>query len=94
MRLLAAPLRQSHIRTKISEQIHVARRRFGHDEVLDGVAVLFGYAISGERTREACDKRLQPFSVAFLALVERDQLPSRSALSRFFAALTAEPVEA
>ena len=29
-----------------------------------------------------------------MALFERDRLPSRSALSRFLAALTSEPVEA
>src|SRR5438034_3751427 len=33
-------------------------------------------------------------SVPFMALFDRDQLPSRSALSRFLAALTKEPVEA
>jgi hypothetical protein len=29
------------------------RRRFGHYEVIDFLAILFGYAISGERTLEA-----------------------------------------
>lgn len=28
------------------------RRRFGHYEVIDFLAILFGYAISGERTLE------------------------------------------
>jgi hypothetical protein len=56
--------------------------------------VLFGYAISGERTLETFYESLQPFAVPFMALFERDQLPSRSALSRFLAALTSEPVEA
>ncbi len=28
------------------------RRRFGHYEVIDFLAVLFGYAISGERTKD------------------------------------------
>src|SRR6266581_2463706 len=57
-------------------------------------AVLFGYAISGEQTLEAFYERLQPFAVPFMALFERDRLPSRSTLSRFLAALTTEPVEA
>jgi hypothetical protein len=39
-------------------------------------------------------ERLQPFATPFIALFERDQFPSRSALSRFLAALTEEPVEA
>jgi len=79
---------------KISEQVRFARRRFGHYEVIDFLAVLFGYAISGERTLEEFYERLQPFAVPFMALFERDQLPSRSALSRFLAALTEAPVEA
>jgi hypothetical protein len=53
-----------------------------------------GYAISGERTLEAFYESLQPFAVPFMALFERDQFPSRSALSRFLAALTEAPVEA
>ena len=71
-----------------------ARRRFGHYDVIDFLAVLFGYVINGERTLEEFYERLQPFAVPFMALFERDRLPSRSALSRFLAALTEEPVEA
>ncbi len=69
-------------------------RRFGHYEMIDFLAVLFGYAISGERTLEEFYERLQPFAIPFMALFERDRLPSRSTLSRFLAALTKEPVEA
>jgi hypothetical protein len=92
--LMAAYLRKHGILTKISEHVHFARRRFGHYEVIDFVAVLFGYAISGEHTLEEFYERLRPFAVAFMAVFERDRLPSRSALSRFLAALTPEPVEA
>ena len=70
------------------------RRRFGRYEVIDFLVVLFGYAISGERTLEAFYERLQPFATPFMALFERDHLPARSTLSRFLAALTSEPVEA
>ena len=56
--------------------------------------VLFGYAISGERTLEEFYESLQPVAVPFMALFERDRLPARSTLSRFLAALTEEPVEA
>src|SRR4030088_2864699 len=52
------------------------------------------YAISGERTLEEFYQRLQPFAIPFMALFGRDRLPSRSALSRFLAALTEAPVEA
>src|SRR5437763_1705643 len=92
--LMAAHLRQHGVLSKISEGVHFARRRFGRYEVIDFLAVLFGYAISGERTLEAFYERLQPFAVPFMALFERDQLPARSTLSRFLAALTEEPIEA
>jgi hypothetical protein len=92
--LIATYLRKHGILRKISERVHFARRRFGRYEVIDFVAVLFGYAISGERTLEAFYERLQPWVVAFMAVFERDRLPSRSTLSRFLAALTTEPVEA
>jgi hypothetical protein len=92
--LLSRYLRQHGILSKICEQVRFARKRFGRYEVIDFLTVLFGYAISGERTLEAFYERLQPFAVPFMALFERDQLPSRSALSRFLAALTEVPVEA
>src|SRR6266516_4008158 len=92
--LMAAYLRKHGVLTKISERVHFARRRFGRDVVIDFLAVLFGYAISGEHTLETFYERLHPFAVPFMALFERDQLPARSTLSRFLAALTMEPVEA
>ncbi len=58
------------------------------------MAVLFGYAISGERTLEAFYKRLHPFAPALMALLGRERLPSRSTLSRFLASLTQPPVQA
>ncbi len=92
--LMAAYLRKHGVLTKISERVRFARRRFGHYEVIDFLAVLFGYAISGERTLEAFYERLQPLAGPFMALFERDQLPARSTLSRFLAALTEAPVAA
>jgi hypothetical protein len=92
--LMAASLRKHGVLTKISERVRFARRRFGRYDVIDFLAVLFGYAISGERTLETFYERLQPFATPFMALFERDHLPARSTLSRFLAALTSEPVEA
>lgn len=92
--LIISYLRQHGVLNKISEQVRFARRRFGHYEVIDFLAVLFGYAISGERTLETFYEQLEPFAVAFMALFDRDQLPARSTLSRFLAALTETPVEA
>jgi hypothetical protein len=92
--LISSYLRKHGVLSKISEGVRFARRRFGRYDVIDFLAVLFGYAMSGERTLEAFYARLQPFAGAFMALFDRDQLPSRSALSRFLAALTEAPVEA
>ena len=92
--LLISHLRKHGILDGLSAQVRFARRRFGHFEMIDFVAVLFGYAISGERTLEAFYERLHLFAVAFMALFGRKDLPARSTLSRFLATLTPEPVEA
>jgi hypothetical protein len=78
----------------IEEQVLFARRRFGHYELIDFVAVLFGYAVSSERTLEAFYQRLEPWAGVFMALFGRDRLPARSTLSRFLAALDQAAVEA
>ncbi len=65
--LIVGQLRKQGILSKISERVRFARRRFGHYEVIDFLAVLFGYAISGERTLEAFYERRQPFAVPFMA---------------------------
>src|SRR5258706_1988910 len=92
--LLVTHLKKQGVLSKLCEQVRFARRRFGRYEVIDFLAVLFGYAISGERTLEEFYESLQPFAVPFMALFEPDRLPSRSALSRFLAVLTEAPVEA
>jgi hypothetical protein len=92
--VLAQCLNQQGVLAAIREHVRFARRRFGRYEVIDFMAVLFGYAVSGERTLQAFYERLQPYASAFMALFGRDRLPSRSAFSRFLAALTPEPVEA
>jgi len=63
-------------------------------QLIDFVAVLFGYAISGERTLQDFYECLQPYASVFMALFGREHLPARSTLSRFLTALTPEPVEA
>lgn len=92
--LVASHLQKQGILAKITERVRFARRRFGRYEVLDFLAVLFGYALSGERTLEAFYETAQPFAVPFMALFGRARLPAASTLSRFLAALPAEPVEA
>ena len=80
--LMITHLKRQGVLIKLCEQVRFARRRFGRYELIDFLAVLFGYAISGERTLEEFYERLQPFAVPFMALFERDRLPARSTLSR------------
>ena len=67
--------------------------RFGQYDLIDFVAVLIGYAVSGEPTLLAFYERLTPFAEPFMALFGRNQLPHRSTLSRFLAALD-QPTQA
>jgi len=92
--LLIEHLRKQGVLNLLNERVHFPRQRFGRYEVIDFLAVLFGYAISGERTLEAFYQQLHPFAVPFMALFERDRLPARSTLSRFLTALNEAPVEA
>jgi hypothetical protein len=92
--LVASHLQKQGLLTKISERARFARRRDVSYEVLDFLAVLFGYAISGERTLQDFYEAVQPFASVFMALFGRASLPAASTLSRFLAALPAEPVEA
>jgi hypothetical protein len=78
----------------IQEQVRFARAHFGHYELIDFVAVLIGYMLSGEPTLLAFYERLAPFASAFMALFGRNRLPHRSTLSRFLAALDQSTVEA
>jgi hypothetical protein len=92
--LIISYLRKQGILSAIAKHVRFARRRFGHYEVIDFVAVLFGYAISGERTLEAFYETLLPHASTFMALFNRQRLPARSTLSRFLAALPKEATEA
>ncbi len=92
--LLAAHLKRQGVLAALEDQVRFARRRFGRYEVLDFAALLFGYAVSAERTLEAFYARIQPWASAFMALFGRDRLPARSTLSRFLAALDQAAVEA
>jgi hypothetical protein len=92
--LVACHLRKQGSLNKIAERVRFARRRFGRYEVIDFLAVLFGYALSGERTLEAFYEALHPFASAFMASFGRGHLPAPSTLSRFLAALPSEAVEA
>src|SRR5256885_1235727 len=92
--LLAHTLTRLGLLAEISARVRFARKRFGTFEVIDFVVVLMGYAISGEPTLAAYYERLQPFATPFMALFGRKQLPHRSTLSRFLAAVDETCVEA
>jgi len=92
--LMVGHLRKPGVLNAITQQVRFARRRFGRYEVIDFVAVLFGYAISGEGTLEAFYQAVQPWEEPFMALFDREKLPSRSALSRFLASVSFEAIEA
>src|SRR5215469_3787403 len=85
--LLVEYLRTHGLFDALTNQVHLVRGRFGQYEVLDFLALLFGYAISGERTLQAYFDRLKPFAGPFMALFERNRLPHRTTLGRFLAAV-------
>jgi len=93
--VISRSLRKHHILSKINERVRCARKRFGRYEVIDFLAVQIALRrkLRAHRWREFYES-LQPFAIPFMALFERNQLPSRSALSRFLAALTEARVEA
>jgi len=90
----AQVLSQTGIRSAIQEHVRFARARFGTYDLIDFVAVLIGYVVSGEPTLLAFYERLVPFAEPFMALFGRNRLPHRSTLSRFLAALDQPTVEA
>jgi hypothetical protein len=90
---VAGYLREKGLLEIFASQLRLVRGRFGIFEPIDFVAVLLGYAISGERTLASFYERLTPFASAFLALFGRAKLPDRTTLSRFLAAVDQECLE-
>ena len=78
----------------IQEWVRFARARFGQYDLIDFAVVLIGYILSDEPTLKAFYERLAPFAEPFMALFGRNQLPHRSTLSRFLAALDQSAMEA
>ena len=77
-----------------AQQVRLVRGRFGTYEPIDFLALLIGYALSGERTLADFFERVEPFETAFMALFGRNGLPHRSSLSRFLAAVDRPCLEA
>ena len=66
--LIAQYLTQQGVLETLAQQVRLVRERFGQYEVIDFLVLLFGYAISGERTLQDFFTRLAPFAMPFLAL--------------------------
>ncbi len=77
-----------------AHQVCLVRKRFGTYEPIDFLALLISYAMSGERTLVDFFERVEPFEAAFMALFGRSDLPHRSSLSRFLAAVDHPCLEA
>lgn len=83
--IVAGQLAKKELLDAFVHQVRLRRGRFGSYEPIDFLALLIGYALSGERTLADFFERLAPFASAFLALFGRSSLPHRSSLSRFLA---------
>jgi hypothetical protein len=76
--IIARHLAKKEVLDAFSRQIRLARGRFGNYEPIDFLALLIGYAISGERTLSDFFERVTPFGAAFMALDAASQpSPSR-----------------
>src|SRR5207244_11117320 len=92
--IIARYLEKQGLLEAFAQQVRLVRGRFGNYEPIDFLALLIGYAISGERTLADFFDRLAPFETAFMALFGRRRLPHRSSLSRFLAAVDRPCLEA
>ncbi len=92
--VFARHFQQRGLLDTLIQQVRLARGRCGHYDVIDFVAILLGYAISGEPTLADFFARLAPFAAPFMALFGRDRLPHRSTLSRFLDAVDAPCLDA
>jgi hypothetical protein len=92
--VIAHALQRFGVLKAIEERVRFVRARMGKYELIDFVAMLIGYAVSGERTLQAFCERVQPFADPFMALFGRADLPNPATLSRYLAVLDQPCVEA
>jgi hypothetical protein len=92
--IVAHAFQQYGLLKAIEERVRFVRARMGKYELIDFVAMLIGYAVSGERTMQAFCERVQPFAPAFMALFGRADFPNPATLSRYLAVLDQPCVEA
>jgi hypothetical protein len=92
--VVAHALQRHGVLKAIEERVRFVRARMGKYELIDFVAMLMGYAASGEPTLRAFCERVQPFSSAFMALFGRADFPNPATLSRYLSVLDQPCVEA
>lgn len=66
--IIAQHLAKEGLLEAFAQKVRLVRGRFGSYEAIDFLALLIGYAISGERTLTDFFERLAPFGPAFMAL--------------------------
>jgi len=75
--IVARHLAKKELLDLFGQQVRLTRGRFGSYEPIDFLALLIGYAISGERTLADFFERVAPFGIAFHgALWARQPSPS------------------
>ena len=74
--ILTQHLATNKLLEAFAQQVRLVRGRFGSYESIDFLALLLGYAISGERTLADFFERVAPFGPAFMALFGRKGLPA------------------
>jgi hypothetical protein len=84
---------RSGLLEKLQQEVHVPRGRMGTYVECDYISELVGYAASTEQTLKDFYERLEGFEPALAGLWGRKAVASRSALSRFLAAVTPQALE-
>src|SRR5260370_33285168 len=69
--LIVQHFQRQGVLAALEAQVRFARRRFGRYDMIDFVAVLFGYAISGVRTLGALYDRGRPWEMPLKARFAR-----------------------
>src|SRR5260370_17836362 len=80
--LVAQLLKMYGLIDLIETKVRFARARFDHYDLIDFVAVLIGYALSGEPSLQAFYALLVPFSEVCMSPFDRIPLPHLTPLSR------------
>lgn len=86
--------RRGELTEELQHKVKVLRGRAGRYEVCDFTLPLLAFAISGEETLQSFYESLDGYNEAVMALLERNELPSRFAVSRWLGAVSVDNVEA